>query len=333
MRIRLKNAAQWFSGRRPSRDCGNSEEIESGSPQVEEADIQSGLDAEATPETVEGNLESATDAKAEEFFRRIGMRGLSATMLDHFADCPKRFEFALSGREEMDIPSIGSAIDERVHGTLYKLMELDPIERTHAAIEPALNLTRLEAKKNRVFSEGDQDFIVTQVRRILHRFIDSHDVSMPTTARMLPLYAEVASTQGQPIPIEVVIESVQVCGDGESIQLVTYDLGDPGRYKHPIESDPMMYAWLVAAADSLRQPVSEIQNVFVKHDVVERWIVQEGDIEKSRAVLGQMVEQIRWSVNLEATPGNWCSYCGYAATCPSSEFLLTGEPRNLGEIY
>ena len=333
MRNRLKNAARWFSGRRPSRDCGNSEEIESRSPQVEEADIQGGLDAEGTTETVEGNLESATDAKAEEFFRRIGMRGLSATMLDHFADCPKRFEFALSGRKETDIPSVGSAINERVYGTLHLLMGLDPNERTHAAIEPALRLNRLKAKKDRVFSEDDQDSIITEARRILHRFVESHDLSRPTTARMLPLYAEVQSPRGKPTAIEAVVESVQVCGDGESIQLVTYDLGDPGRYKHPIERDPTMCAWLVAAADSLRQPVSEIQNVFVKHDLVERWPIQAGDVEKARAVLAQLVDQIRWSVDLEATPGEWCGYCTYAAACPSAEFVLTGEPRFRDGIF
>lgn len=338
MRNRLKNAAQWFSGRKRSSDSANSEEIERRSSYLEGAEQRA--DGEIAPAaegaahaTVEGDLDPAADEKAERLFHRIGMRGLSATMLDHFADCPKRFEFALSGREQMDIPSVGSAINERVNGTLHKFMGLDPSERTHAAIEPALRLARLEVKKNRVFSEDDQDFIVTEVRRILHRFIDSHDVSRSTTARMLPLYAEVPSPHGQPIPVEVVIESVQVCGNGESIQLVTYDLGDPGQYKHPIESDPMMCAWLVAAADSLRQPVSEIQNIFVKHDLVERWQVLEGDVEKARDVLARVVEQIRWSVDLEATPGAWCGYCGYAAACPSAEFILTGEARIRNGIF
>lgn len=268
----------------------------------------------------------ATDAHNVARTETFLLRGISAIAIDAYSDCPKKFDFFLQGREEDAVRGTSEAIDERVRCALSFIFELDPEERTHAAVEPALEVAWRLTTGFTWLSRDEDDHAKTEARRILHNFVENRDLGGHTTGRNISLTAEIETILGD-VTLEAVVERIAVEEDERGVTLVAYDMGEPGEHKFAMDSDPIMRVWLLVATDSLRQPVIRIKNVFVKHDVEEIFEIRSGDIDVSRDALAALLSELRMLTDLEATPGPWCGSCGYRFICPECDVRIETERR------
>lgn len=266
------------------------------------------------------------DPQEDRASRLLSLRGISASVVDLYADCPKKFDFFVRGVEPHAARGIREAIYERVRFALDMVAATSPDERTIDVVEPAIEYAWQLSPYFNWLSTSESDAAKSVARKILREFVEVHDFGGQTTALNAALSAEVSTEKGDFL-VEATIERVLVDLCEEGVTLAAYDMGDPGEHKYAIQEDPVMRIWLLVASESLRTRVARIKNVFVRYGVEEVFEPSPAEVDGSREFVGSLINEMRFNRATAATPGVWCGSCGYQCICAESHALPESERR------
>lgn len=320
MRNKVNEAINRFRLRRSAESVPASSEIsvedQMTSPSPEEDD---NLDQSVKSKS---DYESVT-ANPRTFF----ISAISSGVVDLYSDCPQRFDFFSHGEPDSSIHGVPEEIDAWAMRAIELILALPPSSRTHSEVGAAVERARLLGENAFKWADWEEGkHAERQVSDIVHRFLDTHPIDGSTTAQDISLTAWVPGFLGETM-IEALVHRVVVEPDEDGVTLVAYDMGEPDRFRHPVEMDPVFRMWLVAVADSTEQKVNRIKNVFVKHPIEEVLEIRDGDVELARTATGYLIDRLRLSEAERATPGPWCVDCQFRAICPDCAVPIKTEMR------